>query len=467
MPDRPSMSGCFVPFAAMLAATRASTRPPRLRPRRRRPRGDGPPCPSAVEKMRLRQRARGHPPRGPPHAHRRRRTSGTTSARRTRRPGKQRLRAPLRARDVPGQQARAGGHVLPLPRARRRHRTSTARPAPTARTTSRPCPTNRLELALWLESDRMGFLLDHVDEQTFAGQRDVVKNERRQNYENAPYGLVGAVHRARRSTRRTHPYHHLTIGSPEDLDAATLDDVRAVLPHLVRAEQRDARRRRRHRPGERRARSSRSTSGRSRAGSAAGARPAPPPVDARGRDAARRSRPASSCRASYVDVADARVLRAGRRRARSRRARARRRARRAASTSASSTTTRSRRTSRPTRRRAARRRSSRSSPPRSPGTRRGAAQGDRRGARASCAGGGIDRRRARARARPSFLVERGSSSSSAARRARTASTRTPTTWATRATCPKDIARYENATTDAASATPRARWLPPKAASSPS
>src|SRR5579862_3177163 len=51
-------------------------------------------------------------------------------------------------------------------------------------------PRNQLELALWLESDRMGFLLDHVDEKTFSGQRDVVKNERRQNYENAPYGLV-------------------------------------------------------------------------------------------------------------------------------------------------------------------------------------------------------------------------------------------------------------------------------------
>jgi predicted Zn-dependent peptidase len=86
-------------------------------------------------------------------------------------------------------------------------------------------PKNRLELALWLESDRMGFMLDHVDQQTFAGQRNVVKNERRQNYENAPYGLVGqyvdeALYPA------SHPYHHLTIGSPADLDAATLDDIR-------------------------------------------------------------------------------------------------------------------------------------------------------------------------------------------------------------------------------------------------
>jgi zinc protease len=87
-------------------------------------------------------------------------------------------------------------------------------------------PKNRLELALWLESDRMGFLLDHVDQKTFAGQREVVKNERRQNYENAPYGMVAqfvddALFPA------SHPYHHLAIGSPEDLDRATLDDVKA------------------------------------------------------------------------------------------------------------------------------------------------------------------------------------------------------------------------------------------------
>jgi predicted Zn-dependent peptidase len=86
-------------------------------------------------------------------------------------------------------------------------------------------PRNRLELALWLESDRMGFLLEHVDQQTFAGQRDVVKNERRQNYENAPYGMVvQLVDEA--LFPPAHPYHHLAIGSPEDLDAATLDDVK-------------------------------------------------------------------------------------------------------------------------------------------------------------------------------------------------------------------------------------------------
>jgi predicted Zn-dependent peptidase len=86
-------------------------------------------------------------------------------------------------------------------------------------------PRNRLELALWLESDRMGFLLDHVDQQTFAGQRDVVKNERRQNYENSPYGMMWQ-YVGEALFPPQHPYHHLAIGSPEDLDAATLEDVK-------------------------------------------------------------------------------------------------------------------------------------------------------------------------------------------------------------------------------------------------
>ncbi len=87
-------------------------------------------------------------------------------------------------------------------------------------------PANELGLALWLESDRMGTLLDHVDQKTFGEQREVVKNERRQNYENAPYGLVPQfIHAA--VFPEGHPYHLLTIGTPHDLDAATLDDVRA------------------------------------------------------------------------------------------------------------------------------------------------------------------------------------------------------------------------------------------------
>jgi predicted Zn-dependent peptidase len=86
-------------------------------------------------------------------------------------------------------------------------------------------PANQLELALWLESDRMAYLLDHADEATFKSQREVVKNERRQNYENAPYGMVLAFMRAELYPKE-HPYHLLTIGSPEDLDAASLEDVK-------------------------------------------------------------------------------------------------------------------------------------------------------------------------------------------------------------------------------------------------
>ena len=86
-------------------------------------------------------------------------------------------------------------------------------------------PSNYLELALWLEADRMGFLLDGLDQQKFDVQRDVVKNERRQSYENRPYGM--AHHHLQPSLfPLPHPYHWMTIGSQEDLDAASLDDVK-------------------------------------------------------------------------------------------------------------------------------------------------------------------------------------------------------------------------------------------------
>jgi predicted Zn-dependent peptidase len=87
-------------------------------------------------------------------------------------------------------------------------------------------PASRLELALWLESDRMGFLLPHVDGQTFAVQRDVVKNELRQSYEGVPYGMVGSYIRAALYPEG-HPYHLPSVGDMRDLDAATVGDVRA------------------------------------------------------------------------------------------------------------------------------------------------------------------------------------------------------------------------------------------------
>ena len=86
-------------------------------------------------------------------------------------------------------------------------------------------PTNYLELALWLEADRMGFLLDALDQQRFDVQRDVVKNERRQSYENRPYGMA-SWHLQEALYPLPHPYHWMTIGSEADLDAASLDDVK-------------------------------------------------------------------------------------------------------------------------------------------------------------------------------------------------------------------------------------------------
>jgi zinc protease len=86
-------------------------------------------------------------------------------------------------------------------------------------------PTGALDLALWMESDRMGYLLPALTEEKFVNQRDVVLNERRQNYENRPYGLAG-VSLAAALFPPEHPYHWITIGDPDDLRAATLGEVR-------------------------------------------------------------------------------------------------------------------------------------------------------------------------------------------------------------------------------------------------
>ncbi|MCC7014948.1 MAG: insulinase family protein [Planctomycetes bacterium] len=85
-------------------------------------------------------------------------------------------------------------------------------------------PANRVELALWLESDRMGFLLDAMTQQKLDNQRDVVRNEKRQNYEQRPYGRVGEA-LAAALFPAGHPYAHIPIGSHEDLIGATLADV--------------------------------------------------------------------------------------------------------------------------------------------------------------------------------------------------------------------------------------------------
>jgi zinc protease len=85
-------------------------------------------------------------------------------------------------------------------------------------------PSNALELALFLESDRMGYLLDAMTPARVDGQRDVVKNERRQSYENEPYGMASIV-LGGMLYPPDHPYHWPTIGYMEDLTAASYEDV--------------------------------------------------------------------------------------------------------------------------------------------------------------------------------------------------------------------------------------------------
>ena len=87
-------------------------------------------------------------------------------------------------------------------------------------------PPNALELALWMESDRMGFLLPALTEAKFSNQRDVVLNERRQNHENRPYGLAPMALLAALFPP-DHPYHWTTIGEIADLQAVQLDEVHA------------------------------------------------------------------------------------------------------------------------------------------------------------------------------------------------------------------------------------------------
>jgi predicted Zn-dependent peptidase len=87
-------------------------------------------------------------------------------------------------------------------------------------------PSHQVELAIWLEADRMGGLLAALNQDNLDNQREVVKNEKRWSYDNRPYGswnekLLGHLF------PKDHPYHHPTIGSMEDLDAASVDDVKA------------------------------------------------------------------------------------------------------------------------------------------------------------------------------------------------------------------------------------------------
>jgi predicted Zn-dependent peptidase len=87
-------------------------------------------------------------------------------------------------------------------------------------------PSHQLELALWLEADRMGTLLEALSQENLDNQREVVKNEKRWSYDNRPYGSWNEKLQAHLFPEN-HPYHHPTIGSMKDLDAASVDDVSA------------------------------------------------------------------------------------------------------------------------------------------------------------------------------------------------------------------------------------------------
>jgi zinc protease len=86
-------------------------------------------------------------------------------------------------------------------------------------------PSNQLEKMIWLEADRMGFLLDAVTQRKFEIQRETVKNERGQNYDNRPYGLAGEV-TAKALFPYGHPYSWLTIGYVEDLNRVDVNDLK-------------------------------------------------------------------------------------------------------------------------------------------------------------------------------------------------------------------------------------------------
>jgi predicted Zn-dependent peptidase len=87
-------------------------------------------------------------------------------------------------------------------------------------------PSHQLDLALWLEADRMATLLDALNQENLDNQREVVKNEKRWSYDNRPYGTWQEKLQAHLYPPE-HPYHHSTIGSMADLDAASLEDVSA------------------------------------------------------------------------------------------------------------------------------------------------------------------------------------------------------------------------------------------------
>ncbi|MDQ7992755.1 MAG: pitrilysin family protein, partial [Propionicimonas sp.] len=94
-------------------------------------------------------------------------------------------------------------------------------------------PTGALDLALWLEADRLATLADHLDATNLQTQRDVVKEEKRQRYDNVPYGHA-LQHLVELAFPPDHPYGHVTIGSMADLDAATPESAKAFFARHYR-----------------------------------------------------------------------------------------------------------------------------------------------------------------------------------------------------------------------------------------
>ncbi|HEV7817429.1 MAG TPA: pitrilysin family protein, partial [Janthinobacterium sp.] len=94
-------------------------------------------------------------------------------------------------------------------------------------------PSNQLELALWTHSDRMGYLLDVLDQAALSNQQDVVRNERRQSIENRPYGIVeeALFHQL---FPKTHPYYADVMGSHADIQSAKLGDIRDFFTRYYR-----------------------------------------------------------------------------------------------------------------------------------------------------------------------------------------------------------------------------------------
>jgi zinc protease len=94
-------------------------------------------------------------------------------------------------------------------------------------------PSNQLELGMWIKSDMMGYMIDEIDQVALANQQDVVRNERRQRFENEPYGIVNeALYHA--LYPKDHPHHAVVIGSHADIQAATLKDVKSFFKTYYR-----------------------------------------------------------------------------------------------------------------------------------------------------------------------------------------------------------------------------------------